>query len=98
MGDLRAGDCRFRRSAAGVFGMARGCADQPYRPVVVVDDVADAAAAGHFVLPWLHIAAVVPAGGQVAAEPVLAVVPCPRLRASVFRSYSDVHRHRVALE
>ena len=65
--------------------MARGCVDQPHRPVVIVDDVADAAAAGDLVLPLLHIAAVVPVGGQVTPEPVLAVVPCPRPRIGTQR-------------
>ena len=94
MDDLRAGDCRFWRSAVCVFGMARGCIDQPHCPVAVIYDVADAAAAGHLVLPLLHIAAVVPMGGQVTAEPVLTVMPCsrPRVGAEGFQASPGVRQ------
>src|ERR1017187_1408109 len=54
--------------------MAWRCADEPHRAVLVVDHVADAAATSDLVLSLLHVAAVVPVRGQVAAEPVLTVV------------------------
>jgi hypothetical protein len=56
---------------------ARQDSNQPHGPVVIVDGVADAAAAGYLVFPLLHVTGVVPVGGQVASEPVLAVVSCP---------------------
>jgi hypothetical protein len=64
-----------------VFGMTRGDVDEPYRVVPVVDDVADAATAGHFVLPLLHLAVVVTVRGKVPAQPVLAVMIGTRARA-----------------
>lgn len=66
-----------RWSAVGVLGVSRRGVDQPDGVFVVIDGVADAAAAGYLVFPLFHVTAVVPVPCQVAAEPMLAVVVCP---------------------
>jgi hypothetical protein len=48
--------------------------------VLVVDHVADAAAASDLVFPLLQVAAIVAVRGQVAAKTVLAVVAGSRAR------------------
>lgn len=45
--------------------------DQPNGPGLVIDDIADAASAGHLVLPLLQVLAIVPVSGQVASQSVL---------------------------
>jgi hypothetical protein len=55
--------------------MPWGCVDDPYDPAPVIDDIADPASAGDLVLPLLEIQAIVSMGRQVAAQPVLAVLP-----------------------
>lgn len=66
-----------RWSPVGVLGVSRRGIDQPDGVFVVIDGVADAAAAGYLVFPLFHVTAVVPVPCQVAAEPMLAVVVCP---------------------
>src|SRR5215472_96608 len=84
-------------SAVGVLGVSRRGVDQPDGVFVVIDGVADAAAAGHLVFPLFHVTAVVPVPCQVAAEPVLAVVVCPgpRVGAQDLQAATGV-RQRVA--
>ncbi len=88
-----------RWSAVGVLGMSWRGVDQPDGAFVVIDDVADSAAAGYLVLPLFHITAVVPVAGQVAAEAVLAVVvrPGPRVGAQDLQAATG-GRQRVAAQ
>src|ERR1700730_11841706 len=88
-----------RWSAVGVLGMSRRGVDQPDGAFVVIDGVADAAAAGYLVLPLFHVTAVVPVPCQVASEPVLAVMvrPGPRVGAQDLQAATGI-RQRVAAQ
>jgi hypothetical protein len=62
-----------RLLVVGVLGVPGRGVDQPDGPGLVVDEIADPAAAGDLVFPLLEILAVMTAAGQIAPEPVLAV-------------------------
>lgn len=63
-----------------VLGMAGRGIDEPDGSCLLINQVAHPAAAGDFIFPLFEIAAIMPACGQVAAQPVLTVWVGPRLR------------------
>jgi hypothetical protein len=65
-------------SAICIFGMPRRGVHQPYRVILIINDVTYPAAAGYLVLPLLKIPAIVPMRRQVPAQPMLPVMVSSR--------------------
>jgi len=70
----------------GVLGVLRRGIDEPHDPSLVIDDIANAASAGHLVLPLLQVLAVMPVSGQVAPQPVLPL----RVRSPAWLGLQDL--------
>jgi hypothetical protein len=61
-----------------ILGMPRRGVHQPYRLILIIDDVADPASAGYLILPLLKVPAVVAMRRQVTTQPMLPVMVSSR--------------------